>query len=127
VVKPAPVKPVVAAAKPAPRRPAAPAADQASPFKLAEDPKPEPAPAADPDKLIKDAQQAWFRGQYAAAVDSARKALKAKPGLATAYQIIALCSCALHDEGAASGAYERLDERNKQFVKTACLKNGIKF
>jgi len=123
--KPARAAPAVAAAKP--RRAAARAVAPAAAPKPTEAAKPESAAAADPDKLIKDAQQAWFRGQYAAAVDSARKALKLKPGLVNAHQIIAVCSCALHDQSAAAAAYEKLDERNKQFVKTACQKNGIRF
>ena len=81
--------------------------------------------AADPDKLIKDAQQAWFRGQYAVAIDSARRALKAKPGLANAYQIIAVCSCALKDADSAAKAFEKLDDRNKQYVRSSCQKSGI--
>jgi tetratricopeptide (TPR) repeat protein len=89
--------------------------------------KPEPGPAADPDKLIKDAQQAWFRGQYTVAIDSARKALRVKSNLTNAYQIIAVCSCALHDADSAAKAYERLDERNKLYVKSACQKSGISF
>jgi pSer/pThr/pTyr-binding forkhead associated (FHA) protein/tetratricopeptide (TPR) repeat protein len=117
--------PEPAAAKP--RRPApAPVAARAP--KPAEAPRPELAgPAADPDKLIKDAQQAWFRGQYASAIDSARKALRVKPSLTNAYQIIAVCSCALHDADAAAKAFERLDDRNKLYVKSACQKNGISF
>ncbi len=121
-------EPVVAAAKPARRRvaavPVAPVA-VAPRAKLPEAAKPETA--ADPDKLIKDAQQAWFRGQYAAAVDFARKALRAKPSLTNAYQIIAVCSCALHDADAAAKAFEKLDERNRLYVKSACQKNGISF
>jgi pSer/pThr/pTyr-binding forkhead associated (FHA) protein/tetratricopeptide (TPR) repeat protein len=134
-------KPVAVAPKPAPepaapkpaRRPAAPALAARAPAPktkaaVAEPTKPEPASAAaDPDKLIKDAQQAWFRGQYAVAIDSARKALRVKPNLTNAYQIIAVCSCALHDADSASKAFERLDERNKLYVKSACQKNGISF
>jgi pSer/pThr/pTyr-binding forkhead associated (FHA) protein/tetratricopeptide (TPR) repeat protein len=125
-----PEPPVVAVAeKPAPRRPApAPPAHAPTPKpKPAETPKTAESPATDPDKLIKDAQQAWFRGQYAAAIDSARKALRAKPNLTNAYQIIAVCSCALHDQDSATKAYEKLDERNKLYVKSACQKNGISF
>jgi len=124
--KPAPVP---AASKPA-RRPAVALAVARAPVpksKPVELPKPEPAPAADPDKLIKDAQQAWFRGQYAVAIDSARKALRVKPNLTNAYQIIAVCSCALHDADSATRAFERLDERNKLYVKSACQKSGISF
>jgi tetratricopeptide (TPR) repeat protein len=113
---------VAAAPKPAPRRPA-PAPVTARPGAA----KPEPAAAADPDKLIKDAQQAWLRGQHAAAIESARKALRLKPTLTNAYQIIAICSCALHDAAAAAKAYEKLDERNKLYVKQSCQKNGITF
>jgi len=132
-------EPVAVAPKPAPepaapkpaRRPAAvPVAARAPKPKPAavEPAKPEPAPAAaDPDKLIKDAQQAWFRGQYAVAIDSARKALRVKPNLTNAYQIIAVCSCALHDADSAAKAFERLDERNKLYVKSSCQKNGISF
>jgi tetratricopeptide (TPR) repeat protein len=126
VAAPKPAKPAVAPVAAKPRRVAA-ATPVAAASKSAETAKPESGPAADPDKLIKDAQQAWFRGQYAAAVDSARKALRIKPGLGNAYQIIAVCSCALHDESSAQNAYEKLDERNKLFVKTACQKNGVKF
>jgi hypothetical protein len=118
--------PEPAAAKP--RRPAvAPAVARAP--KPVEAPRPELAasPAADPDKLIKDAQQAFLHGQYAAAVDSARRALRVKPGLTNAYQIIAVCSCALHDADSAAKAIERLDDRNKLYVKSACQKNGISF
>jgi pSer/pThr/pTyr-binding forkhead associated (FHA) protein len=120
-----PAKPAVR--KPAPAVAAARPAASAKP-RASEPPRLEPgASSADPDKLIKDAQQAWLRGQYAAAVDSARKALRAKPGLTNAYQIIAVCSCALHDAESAARAFERLDDRNKQFVKSACQKNGIAF
>ena len=126
--KPAP-QPVAVAPKPAPRRSAAaPVAARAhAPEPDFAPPQAEAAPAADPDKLIKDAQQAWFRGQYAVAIDSARKALRARPNLTNAYQIIAVCSCALHDADSASKAFERLDERNKLYVKSACQKNGISF
>jgi len=131
-------EPVVAAPKPEPpvakpaRRPPAPVvaarAPAPKPKPAVEPAKPEPAaPAGDPDKLIKDAQQAWFRGQYAVAIDSARKALRVKPNLTNAYQIIAVCSCALHDADSAAKAFERLDERNKLYVKSACQKNGISF
>ena len=130
--------PVAVAPKPAPepaapkpaRRPAAAPVAARTPApkpKPAEPAKPEPAPTSDPDKLIKDAQQAWFRGQYAVAIDSARKALRVKPNLTNAYQIIAVCSCALHDADSAARAFERLDERNKLYVKSACQKNGISF
>jgi tetratricopeptide (TPR) repeat protein len=94
--------------------------------------KPGAAPAqtessVDPDKLIQQAREAWLRGQYILAIDSARRALRAKPDLTSAYQIIAICSCSLHDSDAALRAYEKLDERNRQLVRSACQKNGISF
>jgi ABC transport system ATP-binding/permease protein len=132
--KPAPKpEPVAAAPKPAPRRPAPapaaarPAAPRPAAVRPVEAARPEPAPAADADKLIKDAQQAWLRGQHAVAIDAARKALRVKPNLTNAYQIIAICSCALHDADSAAKAYEKLDERNKLYVKSSCQKNGISF
>jgi ABC transport system ATP-binding/permease protein len=115
----------VAVEKPARRTPPPVPAHAATTVK----PKPEPSGTpADPDKLIKDAQQFWWSGQYAAAIDSARKALKAKPNLTNAYQIIAICSCALHDADTAAKAVEKLaDDRSKHYVKSACQKNGINF
>jgi len=121
-------KPVASAPKPAPHHASvAPAVARAVAPKPVEPQRTEPAPVADPDKYIKDAQQAWFRGQYAAAIDSARKALHVKPNLTNAYQIIAVCSCALHDADSAAKAFEKLDDRNKLYVKSACQKNGISF
>jgi tetratricopeptide (TPR) repeat protein len=119
-------EPVVVAVKSTRRRPA-PAPIAQAPVPKAKPPEAPKAEPGDPDKMIKDAQQAWFRGQYAAAVDFARKALRAKPSLTNAYQIIAVCSCALRDADSAVKAFEKLDDRNKLYVKSACQKNGISF
>ena len=94
--------------------------------------KPAAAPAQaeaspDPEKLIQQAREAWLRGQFAVAIDAARKSLRAKPGFSSAYQIIAICSCSLHDSDTALRAYEKLDEGNKKLVRSACQKNGISF
>jgi hypothetical protein len=110
-------KPVaVASTRPAPpTRPARPAAAESG-----------PAPAgADGDALLQEAQDAWLKGQYSAAIDASRKALKAKPGMTRAYQIIAVCSCSLRDAESATKAYEKLDERNKSLVKQLCAKSGV--
>jgi len=56
---------------------------------------------------------------------SARKALKAKPGLSDAYQIIAVCSCSLRDVDGANRAYAKLDERSRPLARSLCQKNGI--
>ena len=62
---------------------------------------------------------------YAAAIEASRRALRIRPNFTAAYQIIAVCSCLLRDADAATRAYERLDERNKQLVKSSCQKSGI--
>ncbi len=100
------------------QRPAAPKAAPPAPTE-------EPASGGDADALIQEAQQAWLRQQHAAAISSARKALKARPGMARAYQIIAVCSCSLRDKDEATKAYEKLDDRNKQLVKSLCQKSGV--
>ena len=97
--------------------------------------RPQPAPpppsqpetTSDPEKLIQQAREAWLRGQYVLAVEFARRSLRAKPGFTSAYQIIAICSCSLRDPDTAMRAYEKLDDRNKQLVRSACQKNGISF
>ena len=145
--RPAPA-PKPAAPKPAPAEPVTPKAVAAvTPPPTGATPKPVPAakpatpkatarpasartpaegaPAADGDALMQEAQDAWLKGQYSAAIDASRKALRAKPGLTRAYQIIAVCSCSLRDAESATKAYERLDDRNKQLVKQLCAKSGI--
>ncbi|HEY0708576.1 MAG TPA: FHA domain-containing protein [Polyangia bacterium] len=96
--------------------------------------RPEPRPAAvaaappetgDPEELLQEAQQAWLKGQFASAIDSARRALRVRPNLPRAYQIIAVCSCSLRDADSATKAYDRLDERMRPLVKSACQKSGI--
>jgi ABC transport system ATP-binding/permease protein len=121
--------PVVVAARPAKPRPSptftatdAPSRPERSePVKHAE-----PAEdAADPDALMKQAREAWLRGQCGAAVDLARKALHAKPGMSDAYQVIAVCSCTLKDADAAGRAYAKLDDKNRNLVRALCQKNGV--
>jgi pSer/pThr/pTyr-binding forkhead associated (FHA) protein/tetratricopeptide (TPR) repeat protein len=84
-----------------------------------------PPETGDPDALLQESQQAWLRGQFAAAIESARRALRVRPNLPKAYQIIAVCSCSLRDGDGAAKAYERLEERMKPLVKSACQKSGI--
>jgi ABC transport system ATP-binding/permease protein len=88
-------------------------------------PAPEPSGGGDPEVLLQDAQQAWLRGQFTVAIDSSKRALKIRPGLSRAYQIIAACSCSLRDADGATKAYERLDDKMKPMVKTWCQKSGI--
>jgi pSer/pThr/pTyr-binding forkhead associated (FHA) protein/tetratricopeptide (TPR) repeat protein len=84
-----------------------------------------PPETGDPEVLLQEATQAWLRGQFAAAIESARRALRVRPNLPKAYQIIAVCSCSLRDADGATKAYERLDERMKPLVKSACQKSNI--
>lgn len=84
-----------------------------------------PAEAGDPKLLVDAGRQAWVRGQYAAAIDSARKALKLKPGYTDAYLIIAVASCSLRDGDGATRAYGKLDDKMKGMVRSSCQKNGI--
>lgn len=119
-------EPVAARPRPTPvQKPVAPKPALAAAPKPSRPETPEPVEAADPEQLIQQARESWLRGQYASAVESARKALRIKPGLTSAYQIIAICSCSLKDADAAARAYERLDDRNKQMVRSVCQKNGI--
>jgi hypothetical protein len=87
-----------------------------------------PAPAepeVDADTLMRLAREAWLRQQCGSAIELSRKALKAKPGLSDAYQIIAVCSCSLKDVEGATRAYGKLDEKNRNLVRSLCQKNGV--
>jgi pSer/pThr/pTyr-binding forkhead associated (FHA) protein len=93
-----------------------------------EPPHPEAVATAEPDDadaLMKQAREAWLRQQCGSAMDLSRKALRAKPGLTDAYQILAVCSCSLKDADAAGRAYARLDDKNRSLVHALCQKNGI--
>jgi hypothetical protein len=103
----------VASVEPAPRAERAPARGEA-----AED-------AADPDALMKQAREAWMRQQCGAAIDLSRRALKARPGMTDAYQIVAVCSCTLKDAEAANRAYLKLDDKNRSLVRSLCQRHGI--
>ena len=81
--------------------------------------------AADPDALMKQAREAWMRQQCGAAIDLSRRALKARPGMTDAYQIVAVCSCTLKDAEAANRAYLKLDDKNRSLVRSLCQRNGV--
>ena len=117
------------AARPAKPRPTPTTYAAADAAPRAEAPKPAAAAPAedapDPDALMKQAREAWLRQQCGSAVDLARKALHAKPGMTDAYQIIAVCSCTLKDADAAARAYAKLDDKNRNLVRALCQKNGV--
>jgi len=117
VPKAAPVaKAHLAAARPAPARPAVPFVDEFAP---------PPDPPADPAELIHQARTAWLHQQCSQALELSRRALKAKANPNDAHQIIAVCSCSTKDKDGALRSYQRLDERNRGMVRTACAKYGI--
>jgi serine/threonine-protein kinase len=82
-------------------------------------------PAAESEALVREAQQAWVRQYYAVAIHRARSALALSPDLPLAYQIITLCSCALHGAEDAKQASAHLDPAKRNLVRTLCEKNGI--
>ena len=82
-------------------------------------------PAADADALLKQARDAWLHQQCPSAIDIARRALKAKPTLTDAYQIITVCSCSLKDAEGAGRAYGKLDDKSRTLAKSLCQRNGI--
>jgi pSer/pThr/pTyr-binding forkhead associated (FHA) protein len=105
---------------------AAPAARERQPEKPERAEAPAAAePEVDADFLMKQAREAWLRQQCGSAIELSRKALKAKPGMSDAYQIIAVCSCSLKDVDGATRAYGKLDEKNRNLVHSLCAKNGV--
>lgn len=82
-------------------------------------------PEVDAEALMKQAREAWLKQQCGSAMELARKALKAKPGMTDAYQIIAVCSCSLKDVEGATRAYGKLDEKSRNLVRSLCQKNGV--
>jgi serine/threonine protein kinase len=82
-------------------------------------------PAVESEALLHQAQQAWVRQYYAAAIYRARSALTLSPDLPLAYQIITLCSCALHKADDAKEAAVHLDPAKRNLVRTLCAKDGV--
>jgi hypothetical protein len=109
----------------APTEPAPPIPTQAEP----EPPAPTPAapvrPAGDPEAMLREAQQAWLRHHFAVAVDKARSALALSPDQPLAYQIIAVCSCALHNTEDAQQASAHLEPARRKLVRAVCEKDGV--
>jgi hypothetical protein len=82
-------------------------------------------PIAESYALVHEAQQAWVRQHFALAIDRARSALALSPDLPLAYQIITLCSCALHRAEDAKLASVHLDPAKRNLVRTLCEKDGV--
>jgi serine/threonine protein kinase len=91
-------------------------------------PPPPPAPSTpvvDVNALLKEAQQAWTRQHYGVAIDKAREVLKAAPGRHDAYQIIAVCSCAIGAAADAREAVSHLDSHKQKLVQSLCKNHGV--
>ena len=126
--EPAPAAPAELA--PPPAAPAEHAPPPAAPAEHAPPPAaPAPAapvrPAGDPEALVHEAQQAWIRHHFAVAIDNARSALALTPDLPLAYQIIAACSCAMHNADDARQASAHLDPARRKLVRAVCEKDGV--
>lgn len=88
-------------------------------------PAPEASPTVDVDKLLREAQQAWSRQFYGVAIDKAQAVLKAAPGRHDAYQIIAVCSCAIGAAADAREAVSHLDPHKQKLVQSLCKNHGV--
>jgi pSer/pThr/pTyr-binding forkhead associated (FHA) protein len=86
-----------------------------------ETPPSQPNPAA--EKLLQDAQDAYVHGQYANAIETAKKASKSEP--LKAWRIIGAASCFLKDRGGAMQAWNKLGPQERSFLKYVCSRNAI--
>src|SRR5262249_54174224 len=85
-------------------------------------PEGEPADAA-VEKQLQDAQDAYVHGNYAAAIDLAKKASRQSPS--KAWRIIGASYCFLKDRGGAAQAWSKLDAQGRQFLKYVCGRNAM--
>jgi pSer/pThr/pTyr-binding forkhead associated (FHA) protein len=81
----------------------------------------QPNPAA--EKLLQDAQDAYVHGQYANAIETAKKASKSEP--LKAWRIIGAASCFLKDRNGAMQAWNKLGPQERSFLKYVCSRNAI--
>lgn len=95
---------------------------------------PEPVPAAPPapaqpavdvEALVREARQAWSQKYYGLAIAKARAVLEAAPGRHEAYQIIAVCSCAVGAANEAQAAVTHLDAHKQKLVASLCKNHGV--
>lgn len=80
-------------------------------------------PNAAAEKLLQDAQDAYVHGQYANAIETAKRAARAQP--ARAWRIIGAASCFLKDRGGAMQAWNKLGPQERSFLKYVCSRNAI--
>ncbi|HXU68872.1 MAG TPA: FHA domain-containing protein [Polyangia bacterium] len=86
-----------------------------------EPPSTQPNPAA--EKMLQDAQDAYVHGQYANAIETAKRASKSEP--LKAWRIIGAASCFLKDRTGAMQAWNKLGPQERSFLKYVCSRNAI--
>jgi len=94
--------------------------------KVKEKPTTEEAPSQpnpQAEKLLQDAQDAYVHGQYANAIETAKKAAKSEP--LKAWRIIGAASCFLKDRNGAMSAWNKLGPQERSFLKYVCSRNAI--
>jgi pSer/pThr/pTyr-binding forkhead associated (FHA) protein/tetratricopeptide (TPR) repeat protein len=118
-----------AAQKKPPREPAAPPPVKKPPHQEApvvHEPE-EPAEPATPnpaiEKILQEAQESYVHGQYAQAIEQAKKAARSQP--AKAWRIIGASNCFLKDRNGAVAAWNKLDAQGRQFLKYVCSRNAV--
>ncbi len=84
-------------------------------------PPSQPNPAA--EKMLQDAQDAYVHGQYANAIETAKRASKSEP--LKAWRIIGAASCFLKDRNGAMQAWNKLGPQERSFLKYVCSRNAI--
>jgi pSer/pThr/pTyr-binding forkhead associated (FHA) protein len=84
---------------------------------------PPPSDSGNAEKVLQEAQDAYVHGQYANAIDLAKKATKAQPS--KAWRIIGASNCFLKDRNGAVAAYNKLDTQGRSFLKYVCSRNAI--
>jgi len=109
--------------------PSASAAAGAAPAAAKRDPNdliPPKAPVQDSDceAGVQAAQEDYVHGNYAGAIEKARKAARGTC-VARAWRLIGASSCFLKDKSGAVAAWNRLPNTDRKFLEYVCARNGI--
>jgi hypothetical protein len=75
------------------------------------------------EKALLAARDAYVHGQYANAIEIAKKAVKAEPN--QAWRLIGASSCFLKDRNGAMQAWNNLDTQGRSFLMYVCSRNSI--
>lgn len=85
--------------------------------------EPSEANNVEAENLLQEAQDAYVHGQYASAIEIAKRASKWQP--TRAWRIIGTASCFLKDRGGALQAWNKLGPQERSFLKYVCARNSI--